>query len=53
MVQLYVSRLRKLLGDDAIMTRGRAYELRLSPGAVDAERFEHALRDPDADPGRR
>jgi predicted ATPase/DNA-binding SARP family transcriptional activator len=50
MVQHYVSQLRKLLGDDAIVTRGRAYELRLSPGAVDAERFEHALRDPDADP---
>ena len=26
MVQLYVSRLRKLLGDDAIVTRGRSYE---------------------------
>ena len=49
MVQHYVSQLRKLLGDDAIVTRGRAYELRVSPGAVDAERFEHALRDPNAD----
>ena len=49
MVQVYVSQLRKLLGDGAIFTRGRAYELQLAPGALDAERFEDALRDPEAD----
>src|SRR5687767_431574 len=39
-VQLYVSRLRKALGesraDAEIVTRGRGYELRLATGAVDA-----------------
>jgi predicted ATPase/DNA-binding SARP family transcriptional activator len=42
LVQLYVSQLRKLLGPDAteILTRGRGYELRVSPDAVDALRFE-------------
>ena len=49
MVQVYVSQLRKLLGDGAIVTRGRAYELQLAPGTVDAERFEDALRNPEAD----
>jgi len=43
MVQLYVSQLRKLLvqGDGSqIVTRGRAYELRVDPEAVDSARFE-------------
>ena len=41
-VQVYISRLRKLLdGADAeIVTRGRTYELRVSPAFVDALRFE-------------
>ena len=46
MVQLYVSQLRKLLKDDEgsqIVTRGRAYELRLDPEAVDASRFERLV----------
>jgi YVTN family beta-propeller protein len=45
MVQLYVSRLRKELdGSDAeIVTRGRGYELRVSPDAVDALRFTRAV----------
>jgi YVTN family beta-propeller protein len=45
MVQLYVSRLRKELdGSDAeIFTRGRGYELRIAPEAVDALRFERAV----------
>jgi YVTN family beta-propeller protein len=45
MVQLYVSRLRKTLdGSDAeILTRGRGYELRMAPDAVDALRFERAV----------
>jgi class 3 adenylate cyclase/tetratricopeptide (TPR) repeat protein len=45
MVQLYVSRLRKLLeGANAeILTRGRGYELRLPEDAVDALRFERLL----------
>ena len=45
MVQLYVSRLRRLLeGNGAeIVTRGRGYEFRLADGQVDAVRFERLL----------
>src|SRR3954454_14785239 len=45
-VQVLVSQLRKqLAGADAeIVTRGRGYELRLDPDAVDALRFERLLR---------
>jgi WD40 repeat protein/DNA-binding SARP family transcriptional activator len=46
-VQLYVSRLRKVLreGDSGaeIVTRGRGYELRLAPDALDASRFERLI----------
>ena len=50
MVQLYVSRLRKELGsaDAEIVTRGRGYELRIAPEAVDALRFERAVEAGDA-----
>jgi WD40 repeat protein/DNA-binding SARP family transcriptional activator len=47
-VQLYVSQLRKqLVGHPGveIVTRGRGYELRLDPEAVDALRFERLVRD--------
>ena len=42
LVQHYVSQLRKLLagGDAEIVTRGRGYELRVRPDAVDAVDFE-------------
>jgi DNA-binding SARP family transcriptional activator/tetratricopeptide (TPR) repeat protein len=39
-VQVYVSRLRKLLGSDAIVTRGPGYALRIAPDRIDAHRFE-------------
>src|SRR5436190_22967733 len=44
-VQVLVSQLRKqLAGSDAeIITRGRGYELRVDPEAVDALRFERLL----------
>jgi YVTN family beta-propeller protein len=44
-MQVYMSRLRKALegGDAAIVTRGRGYELRLDPDAVDAVRFEREV----------
>ena len=46
LVQLYVSRLRKLLGAEAeIVTRGRGYELRLAADRVDAARFESLIAD--------
>ena len=45
MVQLYVSRLRRLLDGDGvrIVTRGRGYELQLLDGEVDATRVERLL----------
>jgi DNA-binding SARP family transcriptional activator len=39
-VQLYVSQLRKLLGVDAIATRGDAYVFPTSPGSLDLRDFE-------------
>ena len=40
LVQGYVSGLRKALGKEAIETRGAAYVLRVSSGALDLQRFE-------------
>ena len=39
-VQVYVARLRKLLGAGAIVTRTPGYELRVAPDAIDVSRFE-------------
>jgi DNA-binding SARP family transcriptional activator len=39
-VQGYVSQLRKLLGRDTIVTRGRGYALIAADGALDLQRFE-------------
>src|SRR4051794_14325776 len=48
-VQVYVSRLRKALGDpEAIATTPAGYRLRVRPGELDAERFEQ-----DVEAGRR
>jgi YVTN family beta-propeller protein len=54
-LQSYVSRLRKALGNDVLVTRNGGYVLAAAPGQVDAERFEeivaearHALADGDA-----
>jgi YVTN family beta-propeller protein len=43
-VQTYVSQLRRALGDDAIVTRGRGYVLNVHAGALDSERAAQ-LRD--------
>ena len=45
MVQLYVSHLRRALGENGarIVTRGRGYELQLTEGEVDAVRVERLL----------
>ena len=47
MVQLYVSQLRRLLGDDdaEIVTHGRGYQLRVDPDAVDVARFESLVEE--------
>jgi DNA-binding SARP family transcriptional activator len=42
-VQLYVSRLRKLLGPGVIETQATGYVVRLEPDALDAECFERLL----------
>ena len=39
-VQVYVSRLRKLIGADLIATTGAGYVLRVEPDQLDAARFE-------------
>lgn len=42
-LQVYVSQLRKALGDGVLETCPGGYRLRLEPAAVDAERFEQLL----------
>jgi DNA-binding SARP family transcriptional activator len=42
-VQYYVSRLRKVLGADRIVTRPPGYAVRVEPGELDLERFEGLL----------
>jgi DNA-binding SARP family transcriptional activator len=42
-VQYYVSRLRKALGADRIVTRPPGYAVRVEPGELDLERFERLL----------
>jgi YVTN family beta-propeller protein len=44
-VHVYVSRLRKVLGEAAILTSGSAYRLVVDPEAVDAWRFERLLQE--------
>src|SRR4051794_29115909 len=45
-VQVHVSRLRKALGDpEALTTTPAGYRLRVSPGELDAERFEERVAD--------
>lgn len=40
LLQIYVSHLRKTLGDDVVGTRSPGYELQVEPEAIDAGRFE-------------
>src|SRR5688500_1602070 len=42
-LQVHVSRLRKALPADVLVTRGHGYELTLGPDDVDAHRFERLL----------
>ena len=42
-VQVYVSQLRKVLGEGVLETRGRGYALQLAADQLDAEHFEHLL----------
>jgi DNA-binding SARP family transcriptional activator/ABC-type transport system substrate-binding protein len=43
-VQVYVSQLRKALGNGRLVTRERGYELVVAPGEVDADRFDELVR---------
>jgi DNA-binding SARP family transcriptional activator len=43
-IQVYVSGLRKLLGEGRIVTRERGYELRVESGETDADRFDELVR---------
>src|SRR5262245_4493332 len=42
-IQVYVSRLRKLLPEGALRTQPPGYVLEVEPGSVDLERFERLL----------
>ena len=42
-LQVSVSRLRKALADDVVVTRGHGYELRIDPERLDAHRFARGL----------
>src|SRR5919201_6557687 len=44
-LQNYVSRLRRLLGDGILLTRGHGYELRVEPGELDVDRFKDQVAD--------
>ncbi len=44
-VRVYISQLRKLLGEDEVETRERGYGLRLGPDALDADRFGRLVDD--------
>jgi DNA-binding SARP family transcriptional activator len=42
-LQVYVSQLRKLIGPDRIVTRAPGYLIRVEPGELDVERFQHLV----------
>src|SRR5262249_16647938 len=52
-IQIYVSQLRKALGDSrtpesdsaVLTTRGHGYEMRVGPGELDLQRFEHLVEE--------
>ncbi len=44
-LQGYVSRLRRALGADLVVTRPGSYELRMEPAQIDLHRFERLVRD--------
>ena len=49
-VQVYVSRLRKQLGDGRLVTRAPGYLLRVAPSELDLDRFERLVAAAAADP---
>jgi DNA-binding SARP family transcriptional activator len=51
-LQTHISRLRKDLGADTVVTRAWGYVLRVDPGAIDLERFQHRATDAENLPAR-
>ena len=51
-VQVYVTRLRRALGDGRIITRSRGYELAVAPGELDVDRFDALVRAASGAPAR-
>ena len=47
-IQVYVSRLRKLLGDGRLLTRAPGYALRVDTSELDVARFERLVAEADA-----
>ena len=43
-VQVYVTRLRRALGEGRIITRSRGYELAVAPSELDVDRFDALVR---------
>jgi predicted ATPase/DNA-binding SARP family transcriptional activator len=44
-VQVYVSKLRRALGHELLVTHGHGYMLRVEPGEMDADRFQSLVGD--------
>jgi YVTN family beta-propeller protein len=44
-LQNYVSQLRRVLGDDRLLTQARGYALRVAPGELDLDRFKQRLEE--------
>lgn len=44
-IQIYVSNLRKVLGDGVLTTHGRAYAIDVAGGSVDLDDFERLIRE--------
>ncbi|MGZ4418822.1 MAG: BTAD domain-containing putative transcriptional regulator, partial [Gaiellaceae bacterium] len=44
-IQIYVSQLRKALGNGALITRSPGYELRIEDGELDLERFDRLFKE--------
>lgn len=51
-IQVYVSQLRKALGNGRLITRGHGYELVVEPNELDADRFDALVRDASGLPAR-
>ena len=51
-LQVYVSKLRRIVGESALVTRPAGYELRVRPGELDLHRFQELVARARTTPGR-